>query len=247
MKKIIVVADDFGFCTSVNDGCVEAYQQGAVRELSLMLKSPGTQDALEKAKKNSIKNIGLHCLLVFWEDRGTLARRDDYKKLFQELSKDNIINLFHYEVSLFEKVVGRKPSHITSHYQIHGHEKLRDAVLAYCHANNIPMRLPGAPILDTDNPPEEINQVELVRAKGCRSADVTGKFMSGSYEEVKAQIIQFVERVDVEHGEIMLHPGIVSDELRKLSSMVEDRERDLRISKWISAQYSELITDFSAV
>ncbi len=50
-KKLVVVADDFGFCASVNLGILKSYTQGIVTEISLMVNSNSSKEAIELIKK----------------------------------------------------------------------------------------------------------------------------------------------------------------------------------------------------
>lgn len=61
--KLVVIADDFGLCQSVNEGIVDATINGIVCEPSLMLGSPGTDHALTLARQHNIENIGIHMVL----------------------------------------------------------------------------------------------------------------------------------------------------------------------------------------
>jgi predicted glycoside hydrolase/deacetylase ChbG (UPF0249 family) len=88
--KLVVVADDYGLCESVNNGIMDAHKNGIVTELSLMLGSPATDHALQIAQEQNVTNIGIHMLLKNWRDTGHLVHRPDYIKLFEELSKEEI-------------------------------------------------------------------------------------------------------------------------------------------------------------
>jgi|GEM_PF-1998744 len=234
MQKLVVVADDFGLCASVNDGIIDAYQNGIVTELSLMLGSPGTEDAIRKARDAGIETIGLHCLLTFWKDKGSLTRRGDYKQLFEEKTEMEIKSLFDAEVALFEKLLGRPPSHITSQYSIHGHPKLLPVVLDYCKRSGVPVRIPHPPLLDGNEllHGDSASIVKRVRDAGCKTTDRCCGFMLGEYDEMQGGIIKAIADIgEGESAEVLLHPGYESPELVTLTSMVRARPRDVALAK----------------
>ena len=229
MKRLVVVADDFGLCQSVNEGVMHSYVEGIVTELSLMLGSPGTDDAIELAKSENIHEVGLHCLLTFWKDNGKITRRDDYRKLFDELSQEAIGQLFHKEIELFINKVGRKPSHLTSQYGIHGHDKLLPVVLEYCRTERVPIRLPHTPFVSS------LEQIDIspnnLRENEIKTTDARASFEIGDEITVRNSILKKLARVnESESFELLFHPGIVSKELAVLSSMVYERERDLSLA-----------------
>lgn len=246
MKKVVVVADDFGLCESVNDGIIDSYKNGIVTELSLMVGSPATDDAITKARKNDISAIGLHCLLTFWKDNGDITRRDDYKKLFAEASEAEIEKLFQEEIRLFIKLVGSKPTHVTGQYSIHGNPKLLKAVMKYCKESDTPMRIPRSPLISREEfEPEDIKQlVEQVRVTGCRTTDHTFGHMLGDYDKVEQLFIHDLETIqEDESAEILLHPGDQSDYLSHISSLTLERSRDVLIAK--SKKLRQALTDYN--
>lgn len=233
MKKLVVVADDFGLCESVNDGIIDAYNNGIVTELSLMLGSPGTEDAVHKASQQGIDTIGLHCLLTFWKDRGDITRREDYKILFSEKTEDEIADLFYQEIDLFIKTVGRPPTHITSQYSICGYPKLLKTVVAYCAKQNIPMRIPKSPLIKRDELTEGDTRKmsAFVREHGARTTDTIFGHMLGDYPSIEKAVINDIMSVsDNQSAELLLHPGYVSDFLVSITSMVDERPRDVAIA-----------------
>ena len=60
MKKLVVNADDFGRSSPVNQGILEAHQQGIVTSTSLMTEREGFDEAVRMAKANPKLGIGLH-------------------------------------------------------------------------------------------------------------------------------------------------------------------------------------------
>lgn len=62
--KLIVRADDFGYTAIYNAGTLRALEDGVVTSLDIMLDTPGTDDALEIAKRFPWVSLGWHA--HFW-------------------------------------------------------------------------------------------------------------------------------------------------------------------------------------
>ena len=229
--KLVVVADDFGFCKSVNIGIVESHKKGIVTELSLMLGSPATDQALGMVKEQGITNVGIHMLLKNWRDTGALVRRADYIKLFDELSEADIAKLVEAELQEFEQVVGHKPSHITSQFGIAVHIKAISAVIDYALKHNIPMRQPVMTLYG-DEPEQNEQSLALMQKRGVRTTDhFIARIMEPDYDKLISLYQQDLLVLKAnETAELALHPGLAGDDLRAMSSLVDERARDLKLT-----------------
>lgn len=247
--KLVVVADDYGLCESVNNGIVDSCKKGIVTELSLMLGSPATDHALKIAKEQGITNIGIHMLLKNWRDAGHLMHKPDYVKLFDELSSEEITKLVETELAEFEQVIGRKPTHITSQYGIIGNPKALPAVIEYAVANNIPMRMPGSTFTGSGEVDRDTNAAEQIRQAGATTTDYFFAHINGDdYKAIKQEFKDDLSTIrQNEIAEICLHPGYVSNELKQSSSLIYERERDTKLAtdsdfrQWIEDHGIEIV------
>jgi predicted glycoside hydrolase/deacetylase ChbG (UPF0249 family) len=64
MIKVIVNADDFGFCRSVNEGIVLAHREGILTSATLMANAPGFDQAVDLSRENPNLGIGVHLNIV---------------------------------------------------------------------------------------------------------------------------------------------------------------------------------------
>ncbi|HSX17237.1 MAG TPA: ChbG/HpnK family deacetylase [Patescibacteria group bacterium] len=230
MKRIVIVADDFGLCTSVNNGIVTAHEDGIVTELSLMLGSPGTDHAVQLAREHNIKNVGIHVLLKHWREHGDIFRRNEYQELFANTTPQELQELLEAEVQEFKKVVGHMPTHITSQYGIISDPKLLAVAIEYAAKHHIPMRLPAQALRQ----PELVlkpSDAAVLRKHHVTTTDYFFGYIEGDFDTVKAGLIMQLQQVHANQSvELMLHPGNVSKGLRALSSMVDERARDVRLA-----------------
>lgn len=232
MKKLVVVADDYGFTSGVNKAMIESYTEGMVTELSMMMFSPGTDEAVDLAKQHSIGSVGIH-LTMNRLDRGEkYLRTQDYQRILDTSSKEALVGIVLEEVSAFERLVGHKPSHIIGHQNIHLHPKLFDFVVGYALKNDISVRkgreIGGGTGVDFGDI-EHTNQ-KLI-STGVKVANNLLVYIVGEVEQVKRNILgRLAEITDGEVAELVLHPANIDDALRKYTSMTDARERDLQIA-----------------
>jgi predicted glycoside hydrolase/deacetylase ChbG (UPF0249 family) len=64
LRTLVVNADDFGLSAGVNAGIIGAFRRGIVRSASLMVTTPGFEDAVELAHANPDLDLGIHLTLT---------------------------------------------------------------------------------------------------------------------------------------------------------------------------------------
>ena len=108
MKKLVVVADDFGLTRSVNAGVVTSYLKGLVTEISFMVLAAEAGNAIELIKSHNLKRIGIHTMLLPWT-KGLRPKRQNYVDLFRNSTFEQIEKLARKELIRFEEIVGQNP------------------------------------------------------------------------------------------------------------------------------------------
>jgi len=63
-RRLIINADDFGLCESVNKGIVEAHTKGVLTSTTIMANMPAAGQAVELAKKLPTLGVGVHLNLT---------------------------------------------------------------------------------------------------------------------------------------------------------------------------------------
>lgn len=232
MKYLVVVADDFGLCSGVNRGCIEALKNGLVTELSLVVSWPGTKAAVKLAQDNNINEVGIHLTLNDYNNTGEYLRTADYRKMLIEESAENLQALARKELDTFEHLMGRPPSHITSHQHTQQHPKLVEMIAAYATKHGIYIRR-AANFSHDENPVGDIEKANQEYARlGVKFADYFFGHVQGEYEKVKAAFLKELNSVeDNSVTELMFHPGFIDEFLSKYSTMTDTRERDIKLAK----------------
>jgi predicted glycoside hydrolase/deacetylase ChbG (UPF0249 family) len=120
-RKLIVNADDFGASEGVNRGILECHVDGVVTSASLMVEGSAAREAAEAARDHPLLSVGLH----FVADGDDVARA-----LARQLSS-------------FERLVGRPPTHVDSHHHFHRDDDVFPQFCALLEPLGVPVRGDG--------------------------------------------------------------------------------------------------------
>jgi len=156
-KEIILTAEDFGWAKKINEGIVLAYDYGPITEITMCINAPEVEHALSLIK-NKKYNIGLHLNITKFKPVSehnlnslTDEKTGEFKKVktpedlygFLTLAnKTEISKEIYAQFDLFKELIGKNPSHISSHHGVHGDPKVLDTVIELAKEYKIPVRLP---------------------------------------------------------------------------------------------------------
>ena len=236
--KTLVTADDFGFTTSTNKAIIDAFEQRRVTELSLMIDSHGTDEAVEYIRNNNGTDVGLHFSLNRLSRDNKTLQGKDYDEILDTWSEEQLTKAFDEEVELFEQKVGFTPIHIIGHKQIALHPKLVEHVANYCVMNNCYARKAAQhPTLKEAQIPEGLNI--------GRTVDRVFTFHYGSPEEMyqayKSDIKKAKTESNVKTIEILFHPGYAGEFEKSLTSFIQERIDDINFL--LSDDFAKLIEE----
>lgn len=228
MKYLVSVADDFGFTPGINRGCIESVQLGMLRELSWMVQSPASDEAVRLCQELGIFSVGLHITLNNFMETGEPLRTSDYERLLAEAPEAQLQARVREELHIFEDSFGFAPSHINGHHSCHQHPKLSTVVGEYAAAHGCYVRR-ATTFSDGKsiglNSGVEINQA--FRDTGALLTDQVFEHIQASAEEARQGFIDdVVSMTDGQSAELFFHPAYVDEALRRYSSLTDDRERD---------------------
>lgn len=137
-RFLIVNADDFGMSRAVNQGIIEAHERGIVTSASLLVYWPGAEEAAEYARSHPGLGMGLHADLGEWSWNGgewrTVYKRvpdGDLSAISAELER---------QLEVFHRLMGRDPTHLDSHQNVHQRIPFRGVFLAMSRSLGVPLR-----------------------------------------------------------------------------------------------------------
>ena len=130
MRWLIVNGDDFGASAGVNRGILEAHRRGILTSASLMVDMPGSEAAAELAREAPRLSVGIHVDLT---DQGgePVVDLDDAAACRAELES---------QVERFHELVGRPPTHLDSHHNLHRRPALGPLFVDLARRRGLPLR-----------------------------------------------------------------------------------------------------------
>jgi predicted glycoside hydrolase/deacetylase ChbG (UPF0249 family) len=128
MKYLIVNADDFGASHGINRGILEAHQRGILTSTSLLVSTAWSAEAAEMSRTAPELSVGLHADLRN-ELKDTAA--DPGRRLHDALAK---------QFSRFVELMGRPPTHLDSHHNLHRDPKALPAFRDLATKHGLPLR-----------------------------------------------------------------------------------------------------------
>lgn len=124
MCKMIINADDFGYCRAVNYGILDAHLNGVLTSTTLLTNTPGFQHAAALSKEYPTLGVGLHLNIAFGRpltNGRSLTGKDGFFIKPKDLPfshiylAEEILTELEAQYLLFIKVMDKKPTHLDSH------------------------------------------------------------------------------------------------------------------------------------
>jgi predicted glycoside hydrolase/deacetylase ChbG (UPF0249 family) len=137
-RFLIVNADDFGLSDGVNRGIIEAFERGIVTSTSLMVRWPSAKEAAEYARARPDLSVGLHVDLGEWANR-----EGEWVCLYEVVHPGNaalVQDELYLQLSRFEELTGRLPTHLDSHQHLHLDSPLRGLMEDLAGGLSLPLR-----------------------------------------------------------------------------------------------------------
>jgi predicted glycoside hydrolase/deacetylase ChbG (UPF0249 family) len=224
MKRVIVNADDLGRTAGINRGIFEAHRRGIVTSASLMVNHPAARDVPALAAESPGLGIGLHVALTggvpalprervrsLVDRNGRLPSRPSG---LEDAEPAEVLSEVRAQVKRFREIMGRDPTHLDSHHNVHCLPHVLDAVVTVAWETGRPVRAAAPPV------------AERLRGEGIPTTD---RFVEDFYDrrDPLAALIRILDEIAPGTSELMCHPAVVDEELRASSSYAEPRAAEL--------------------
>jgi predicted glycoside hydrolase/deacetylase ChbG (UPF0249 family) len=194
MKYLIVNGDDFGASRGVNRGILEAHCRGILTSASLMVDAPFSAEAAHLSREWPQLSVGLHIHMP--------------GKVRELLDADGCSAELRRQLHRFEELLGRLPTHLDSHHDVHRDPQLLPSFLRMARLYGLPLR-GYSPV-------------------HCFS-QFYGQWDGGSHpEQVSVASLARMLRRQIPEGctELICHPGYADPDLQ--SSYSGEREVELQ-------------------
>ncbi|EKD69843.1 MAG: hypothetical protein ACD_46C00718G0005 [uncultured bacterium] len=240
MKRIVLCADDYGQAPNISAGIINLIKAKRLTAASCMVNAPDwAEHAANLRSLRDQVDIGLHFNLTHGRAlspayaekygvdfqpissvlRRAFLRQFDAKIIADELKK---------QLEMFEKTLGFAPNFIDGHQHIHHFPVIRDAIFSVYHerflAKKTYLRLVNMPIKFSDFP-ENLKKIiifltgvlpfkrRLEQEKIPHNIDFTGIYSFARAENFKQLFPKFLQEIN-DHGLIMCHPGLASQDAK---------------------------------
>jgi predicted glycoside hydrolase/deacetylase ChbG (UPF0249 family) len=244
-RYLIINADDFGLTEPVSRGIIKAHREGILTSTTFMVSFPWAEQMAALLSEAPDLGVGVHLNLTTGAPLLPPAQVPSLVNADGRFSKSLLHLLFRVDMvdarrewsAQVERgiaLLGRRPTHLDTHRYLQGYPPFAEALLAVARDYGIPAVRCLYPDLAAQahigrwSPRGLLLERYLRRSSaltagsGLRSPNAT---IAGDFN--LEGLLRRLHRTGEGVTEIVTHPGIVDDELRALSSLVEQRELEL--------------------
>lgn len=219
MTKLIINADDFGYCEAVNYGILSAYKRNALKSTTIMSNMPGFNQGVELLKENKGMSCGIHmtisCNRPVLKDLKTIV--DAEGRFFRRITDDMLDKMDLEEI--YKELCAQidKASryididHLDSHHHIHTLKKLEPVIVAILDKYKLPIR---GGFEYKCNYPKAVTLFSTFYDDGVRE-----DYFESNFEEFKKYPVL----------EVMCHPAFLDDYILKSTSYAVNRTKEYKI------------------
>ena len=220
MSKLIVNADDFGYCESVNYGIISAHRNGIVTSTTMMSNMPGFDHAVNLLKENKNIGCGVHMTLSCNRPlNSNFKSLVDENGMFHRRINEEIINkidldeLYYEFCSQIDKVknAGVEITHLDSHHHVHTIPYFKDVIKSILDKYNLKIRGGFKGEFDYEN------IIPCIDSFYDKRADI--EFFSNNIEKIKSYDV----------CDLMTHPAFIDNYLLSSTSYAINRAKEHEI------------------
>lgn len=220
MTKLIINADDFGYCEAVNYGIMSAHKNGIVSSTTIMPNMPGVEHGISLLKDSKTLSCGVHltisCGKPLLSNLNTIVDYNGnfYRGITNEIIKkmdlDEIYNEFCTQI---ERVIysGIKTCHLDSHHHVHTLTELKPVIEKILDKYDLPIR--GG------------FEYNMEYKKVVKLID--SFYKENVSEDYFVKILKEIKEYDV--VDMMCHPAFLDDFILNSTSYAIDRTKEYKI------------------
>jgi predicted glycoside hydrolase/deacetylase ChbG (UPF0249 family) len=228
MRRLIVNADDFGRARGVNAGVLRAHRDGIVTAASLMVTTPGTDDAARVARTAPSLDVGVHLTLTYGRpisDPATVPSLVERDGSFPRVpgtflgtgraKRDEAAIEYRAQFTRAQELIGRSPTHLDTHHWLHDDPALEWAIVALARETGAAVR------------PHDDAQRDRLRAAGIKTVDHYRRDFQHEGHVDLATLERILAGLGDGVTELGCHPGEPDPELERTSTYAALRVTEL--------------------
>jgi hypothetical protein len=255
-RQLIVNADDFGRTRGVSAGILRAHLAGIVTSTTAMMNMPGVPADLRQAKTEAPR-LGLGVHLNFTAGRpllppewcaslvdahGRFLTQEAIAAAPDRLKPDELREELKSQITTFKNALGTPPDHLDAHHLVHLYPPLFEVYLDLAESFKLPARIPfprreaeldHMPPIIGDTPIETAKRIgradqEMLAARAIKTTD---HFVATFFDKTVSVpfLMGILASLPQGSSELMTHPGLLDDQLRKESRYNVQREDEVAV------------------
>jgi len=226
--KLIVNADDGNLTPGVTKGVLAAHDTGILTSTTIFANLPLTKQLKEDFSRRSNLGVGIHLNITLGSpvapksDVRSLLAGDRFGKhdedFFKRIDKKALYVEYKAQIENFEEWFGKPPTHIDTHHHLHRFQTVFDVFIELAEEFAVPFRLS-----ECVNFPVR----QRFEKRGIILADHLIPDIDPFPHFRKARLREVLNALPEGVVELMTHPAVVDEELKRISSFVEPRADEL--------------------
>lgn len=226
---LIINADDCNLTRGVTQAILECHERGVVSSTTWLTNLETDSRAVDQVQKSGL-GVGVHLNVTLGKPVSSLSwvtsLVDEFgifkkKTAYQSVPPraEDLVYEYQNQITLFEKHFGQAPTHLDTHHQLHDEPVFMQALAHVARQHRLPIRRSRL-MAATDFAERYSGMTTTQSLLGDLSAS---EFWTlESFEKALADLSLGVT-------ELMCHPGIIDDDLKKISSMIIAREKEYQL------------------
>lgn len=236
MKRFLIVnADDCNLTPGVTRAILDCHDRGILTSTTFMINLPVKPETVKLVLARKNLGLGIHLNVTLGNPvsplddiSSLLADGGKFKKVGEQLSRlpkaSELAREYQNQINRFRKVLGRMPTHLDTHHQVHDQGFFYEVLKQVARVNNVPLRRS----MEMRNPE---------KAKNVRTTDhFLGNLTVEGYWRPEA-LKTILQNLPEGTSEIMCHPGIHDRDLEAISSFTTGRVAEYRLFSSPSLRY----------
>lgn len=230
MKQLIINADDCNLTQGVTRAILRCHDQGILTSTTILMNLPLESQTVHQLQRRKRLGIGIHLNVTLARPlsspskiRSLLKSEGIFKRPLDYLKKPpvqrEIVAEYDRQIQHFVKHFSKKPDHLDTHHHLHDFPLFFHALAHVAKKWRVPIRRSRIFLMGD----------YAKQAKELKTTDYLYGNLEAHFSWQRESLLSVVESLHSGTSEIACHPGYCDRDLRKISSLREARETELKL------------------